>query len=106
MPAVFVSHGAPTMALDRLAGADFARLAAALPKPRAILVVSAHWLDAPATIGTRTRRELMYDFSGFPDELYKMEGPGWEGSKQTCASLQAAHLAKAKTKAKAGAKRT
>jgi 4,5-DOPA dioxygenase extradiol len=72
MPAVFVSHGAPTMALDRLAGADFTRLAAALPKPRAILVVSAHWLDAPATIGTRTRRELMYDFSGFPDELYRV----------------------------------
>jgi MraZ protein len=40
-----------------------------------------------------------------PDELYKMEGPGWEGSKQTCASLQAAHLAKAKSKAKTGAKR-
>jgi 4,5-DOPA dioxygenase extradiol len=72
MPVVFVSHGAPTMALDRAAGADFLRLATALPKPRAILVVSAHWLDAPATIGTRTRRELMYDFSGFPDELYRV----------------------------------
>jgi 4,5-DOPA dioxygenase extradiol len=72
MPVVFVSHGAPTMALDRQAGADFARLAQALPKPRAMLVVSAHWLDAPATIGTRSRRELMYDFSGFPAELYRV----------------------------------
>lgn len=72
MPAVFVSHGAPTMALDRASGADFARLSAALPRPRAILVVSAHWLDAPATIGTRIRRELMYDFAGFPDELYRV----------------------------------
>ena len=72
MPVVFVSHGAPTMALDRTAGADFARLARALPKPRAVLVVSAHWLDAPATIGTRSRRELMYDFSGFPAELYRV----------------------------------
>ena len=72
MPVVFVSHGAPTMALDRTAGADFARLAQALPKPRAVLVVSAHWLDAPATMGTRSRRELMYDFSGFPAELYRV----------------------------------
>ena len=72
MPVVFVSHGAPTMALDRTAGADFVHLARALPKPRAVLVVSAHWLDAPATIGTRSRRELMYDFSGFPAELYRV----------------------------------
>jgi len=72
MPVVFVSHGAPTMALDQAAGADFARLAQALPKPRAVLVVSAHWLDAPATIGTRSQRELMYDFSGFPAELYRV----------------------------------
>ena len=69
MPVVFVSHGAPSMALDREAGADFARLAATLPRPRAILVVSAHWLDTPATIGTRTRRPLLHDYSGFPAEL-------------------------------------
>ncbi len=77
-PVVFVSHGAPTLALDRRAGADFARLAAAIGTPRALLVVSAHWLDAPATIGTRTTRELMYDFSGFPAELYglRYEAPG------------------------------
>lgn len=72
LPILFVSHGAPTMALDRAAGVDFARLAAALPKPRAILAISAHWLDAPATLGTRTQRELMYDFSGFPPELYRV----------------------------------
>lgn len=72
MPVVFVSHGAPTLALDTKSGADFARLAAALPVPRAILVISAHWLDAPATIGTRTPRPLLYDFSGFPDELSRI----------------------------------
>lgn len=69
MPVVFVSHGAPTLALDPVAGADFRRLASALPTPSAILVVSAHWLDAPATIGTRISRPLLYDFSGFPAEL-------------------------------------
>ena len=69
MPVVFVSHGAPSMALDREAGADFARLAAALPRPRAILVVSAHWLDTPATIGARSSLPLLHDYSGFPPEL-------------------------------------
>jgi len=71
MPVAFVSHGAPTLALDRERGADFTRLAAALPRPRAVLVVSAHWLDSPPTLGTSTRRDLLYDFHGFPDELYR-----------------------------------
>lgn len=69
MPVVFVSHGAPTLALDPVAGADFRRLAAALPQPRAVLVVSAHWLDTPPAIGTVTRRPLLHDFHGFPAAL-------------------------------------
>jgi 4,5-DOPA dioxygenase extradiol len=72
MPVLFVSHGAPTLALDRRAGADFARAAAALPRPRAVVVLSAHWLDAPATVGTRTQRPLLHDFSGFPPELERV----------------------------------
>jgi 4,5-DOPA dioxygenase extradiol len=69
MPVAFVSHGAPTLALDRVAGADFARLFAALPRPRAILALSAHWLDAPPTIGTVTARPLLHDYAGFPPAL-------------------------------------
>lgn len=69
MPVLFVSHGAPTLALDAVAGADFTRLGAALPRPRAVLVVSAHWLDAPPTLGTRVPRPLLHDFAGFPPEL-------------------------------------
>lgn len=72
MPVVFVSHGAPSLALDQVAGADFARLAGELPAPRAILVVSAHWLQAPPTIGTRTPRALLHDYSGFPPELARL----------------------------------
>lgn len=68
-PVAFVSHGAPTLALDRVAGAELGRWATTLPRPSAILVVSAHWLDAPATIGTTTRRELLHDYAGFPAEL-------------------------------------
>lgn len=78
MPVLFVSHGAPTLALDRVAGADFARAAAALPRPRAVLVLSAHWLDAPATLGTPFRRPLLHDYSGFPAELARVryDAPG------------------------------
>ena len=69
MPVGFVSHGAPPLALDAERGADLARWAAAMPRPSAILVISAHWLDTPPTIGAREPRPLLHDFSGFPDEL-------------------------------------
>lgn len=72
MPVLFVSHGAPTLALDHAAGADFTRAAEDLPQPRAVLVLSAHWLDAPATVGTRTQRPLLHDFSGFPEALSRV----------------------------------
>jgi 4,5-DOPA dioxygenase extradiol len=73
MPVGFVSHGAPTLAVDAVRGADLTRWAAAMPRPRAVLVVSAHWLDAPAALGTSTTRELLYDFGGFPRELYQLQ---------------------------------
>lgn len=60
------------LALNPKAGRDLAALGAALPKPRAILVISAHWLDAPPTIGTRAARPLFYDFTGFPAEAYRV----------------------------------
>jgi 4,5-DOPA dioxygenase extradiol len=72
MPVLFVSHGAPTLAVDAHAGRDFRALADGVPRPRAILVVSAHWLDTPATIGTRSSRPLLHDFVGFPDDLYAL----------------------------------
>ena len=74
-PVVFVSHGAPDLALDRVKGADFVRLADALPRPRAIVVVSAHWEKSPATIGTTTARALMHDYGGFARELRDVTYP-------------------------------
>lgn len=73
MPVGFVSHGAPTLALDVESGADFRTWARTLPAPRAVLAISAHWLDAPPTLGTRERRPLLYDFGGFPEELYSVQ---------------------------------
>ncbi|MBI5853218.1 MAG: dioxygenase [Planctomycetes bacterium] len=78
MPVLFVSHGAPTLALDDIAGADFARLAGELPRPRSVLVISAHWEATPARIGTTRTGHIVHDFAGFPRELYavRYDAPG------------------------------
>lgn len=73
MPAGFVSHGAPTLALDPEKGADFARWAKSIPPPEAILVVSAHWEETPVRIGTVEPEGLLHDFSGFGQALYAIE---------------------------------
>lgn len=75
-PAIFVSHGAPTLALSPGAtGAFLHRLGATLPRPEAILCVSAHW-ETPAPTVARVRQpETIYDFFGFPAPLYELEYP-------------------------------
>lgn len=75
MPVVFVAHGAPTLATDPVKGGDLARWAASLPQPKAILAVSAHWEQTPPATGAEETRALIYDFSGFPRELYTLEYP-------------------------------
>lgn len=76
LPSLFVSHGPPTIAVADCPARDFlAGLGAAIPRPRAILCVSAHWeTPAPAVSGA-VRPETVYDFYGFPDALYRMTYP-------------------------------
>jgi 4,5-DOPA dioxygenase extradiol len=77
-PAVFISHGSPMTALD--SGPYAAALAAfgASVQPAAILVISAHWQEPGIRITAAARPELIYDFGGFPRELYqlKYDAPG------------------------------
>ena len=78
-PALFLSHGAPTLAMANNAFThSWAEIAVVLGRPESILVVSAHW-DTPFPAVTAAKRlETIHDFGGFPEALYRMryEPPG------------------------------
>lgn len=67
LPTLFLPHGAPTFALrPGAAGLAMSRVAAELPRPRAVVIVSPHWETRMAAVGTGERLETIHDFYGFP----------------------------------------
>jgi 4,5-DOPA dioxygenase extradiol len=75
MPVIFAAHGAPVLLDDGAWMGELARWAKAMPRPRSILMVSAHWEERPLTIGATQPVPLVYDFYGFPDKYYQTRYP-------------------------------
>jgi 4,5-DOPA dioxygenase extradiol len=73
MPTIYLSHGAPPLADDPIWPGELAAWSKDLPRPTAILMVSAHWEDAPLAIGATTTVPLVYDFWGFPEHYYRVQ---------------------------------
>lgn len=74
MPALFVSHGAPPTLDDPEWLEDLYAWSKNLPKPRAVVIVSAHWENAPVAIsGAAAGTPLVYDFGGFHPDYYRLQ---------------------------------
>lgn len=72
LPALFLSHGAPPLADDARWTRELAQWSAGIPRPKNILMVSAHWEAAPIALSSTTGAPLLYDFWGFPQHYYEV----------------------------------
>lgn len=75
MPAIFAAHGAPILLDDAVWMGELAAWAKAMPKPKSILMVSAHWEARPTSLGAIQPVPLVYDFYGFPEKYYQTKYP-------------------------------
>jgi 4,5-DOPA dioxygenase extradiol len=95
LPTLFVSHGSPMTLVQPSPARDFlASLAAAVPRPKAVLAVSAHWTTARPQVSNAARPHTIYDFHGFPPQLYQLryQPPGAPKVAERVAELTGAEM--------------
>jgi 4,5-DOPA dioxygenase extradiol len=87
-PTLFVSHGAPTFAIEPgFAGAQLRALGRKLDRPQAIVIVSPHWMTRGVEITAAAQPDTVHDFGGFPQSLYALQYPA-PGSPGVAARVQ------------------
>ncbi len=76
MPVLFIGHGSPMNAVQKNSFTEaLSKAGSKLPKPKAIMVVSAHWLTKGTFVTSSEKPEIIYDFYGFPKEMYEVKYP-------------------------------
>lgn len=103
LPSLFISHGSPMLALEPGAsGPALKRLAAGLPRPKAIVLVSAHWESPELTVASHPAPATWHDFGGFPPALFAVQypAPGEPALAARIVELLAAHGLTARLDAK------
>jgi 4,5-DOPA dioxygenase extradiol len=75
LPVIFAAHGAPVLLDDDVWMLELASWAKAMPKPKSILMISAHWEERPVKLGATRTVPLIYDFYGFPEKYYQTKYP-------------------------------
>jgi 4,5-DOPA dioxygenase extradiol len=87
-PVLFLAHGSPMLLDDASWVKELGDWAANLGRPRAVLMLSAHWVDAPVTLGAQRSVPLVYDFYGFPARHYQVKYPA-PGAPELAARVRA-----------------
>jgi 4,5-DOPA dioxygenase extradiol len=75
MPVIFLAHGSPMLLDSQRWIGELKQWADAMPRPRAVLMISAHWDQRPVSLGAARTVPLVYDFYGFPDRYYQVTYP-------------------------------
>ena len=96
MPVLFIGHGSPMNGIeDNIFSRRWKTLASEIPTPKAVLVISAHWLSRGTCITAMDFPKTIHDFGGFPQELFDVQYPA-PGSpalaKETASIVKSAHL--------------